>query len=221
MIISLPWADVTQAVKMTFMHRLQILSTISAILITACAPQITPTISPVDVQNTAIAGAFTLVAQTQAAIPTATPLPPTEAPTQTPLLTNTPLATAILSTSAATSVAAVASTSTAGGDHCATRILSWSPKGRPANIQIINTTRAAITVSLYLNETADHFECGYRVYEIGSRSDLVITDMVQGCYTLWAFNNDQRTPVNAYGSGCINNPDKWTIEISQDMVKGL
>jgi hypothetical protein len=206
---------------MTFMHRLQILSTISAILITACAPQITPTISPVDVQNTAIAGAFTLVAQTQAAIPTATPLPPTEAPSQTPLPTNTPLATAILSTSAATSVAAVASTSTAGGDHCATRILSWSPKGRPANIQIINTTRAAITVSLYLNETADHFECGYRVYEIGSRSDLVITDMVQGCYTLWAFNNDQRTPVNAFGSGCINNPDKWTIEISQDRVKGL
>jgi hypothetical protein len=28
---------------------------------------------------------------------------------------------------------------------------------------------------------------------------VFITDLVQGCYTLWAFNNDQRTPVNAYG----------------------
>ena len=205
------------------MNRLKIVTTIIAILITACAPQAAPTINPVDVQNTAIAGAFTLVAQTQAAIPTATPLPPTETPTQTPLPTNTSLATVTLVGTAATltPVAIVASTSTAGGDYCQTRILSWSPKGRPANIHLINTTRAAITVSLYLNETADHFECGYRVYEIGSRSDVFITDLVQGCYTLWAFNNDQRTPVNAFGSGCINNPDKWTIEISQDRVKGL
>ena len=201
------------------MSHLKSISTIfMAILISACGARATPTINAVDVQNTAVAGAFTLVAETQAAIPTATPLPPTETATQTqtPLPTNTPLT---LPTSIATLTPVAAST--AGGDPCLTRILSWSPKGRPANIQIINTTRAAITVSLYLNETADHFECGYRVYEIGSRSDVFITDLVQGCYTLWAFNNDQRTPVNAYGSGCINNPDKWTIEISQDRVKGL
>lgn len=223
MIISLRWADVTQAAEMMLMKRLKIVTTIIVILITACAPQATPTINPVDVQNTAIAGAFTLVAETQAAIPTETPLPPTEAPTQTPQSTNTSLATVTPAGTATTPTPAVvaASTSTAGGDYCQTRILSWSPKGRPANIHIINTTRAAITVSLYLNETADHFECGYRVYEIGSRSDVFITDLVQGCYTLWAFNNDQRTPVNAFGSGCINNPDKWTIEISQDRVKGL
>jgi hypothetical protein len=199
------------------MHRLRTVSTIILVmLVSACGAEPTPTINPVDVQNTAVAAAFTLVAETQAAIPTTTPLPPTETPTQTPLPTNTPLT---LPTSIATLTPVAANT--AGGDPCLTRILSWSPKGRPANIHIINTTRAAITVSLYLNETADHFECGYRVYEIGSRSDVFITDLVQGCYTLWAFNNDQRTPVNAYGSGCINNPDKWTIEISQDLVKGL
>ena len=203
------------------MSRLKtILIIIITMLISACGANVTPTINPVDVQNTAVAGAFTLVAQTQAAIPTATSVPPTETATQTltPLPTNTPLA---LSTSLATFTPVAVSTSTAGGDPCATRILSWSPKGRPANIHLINTTRAAITISLYLNETADHFECGYRVYEIGSRSDVFIADLVQGCYTLWAFNNDQKTPVNAYGYGCINNSDKWTIEISQDSVKGL
>lgn len=202
------------------MNRIKLVTTILAILITACAPQATPTINPVDVQNTAVAAAFTLVAETQAAMPTATSLPPTETATQTPAPTNTSLATVTLATTL-TPVAAVASTSTSGGDYCQTRILSWSPKGRPATIHIINTNRAAITVSLFLSETADHFECGYRVYEIGSRSDVFITDMVQGCYTLWAFNNDQRTPVNAFGSGCINNPDKWTIEITQDRVKGF
>src|ERR1700752_3631774 len=179
-----------------------------AILISACGPEVTPTINAVDVQNTAVSGAFTMVAETQAAIPTATPLPPTEIPTQTPLPTNTPLT---LPTSAATLTPVAAST--AGGDPCLTRVLSWSPKGRPATIRLVNTTRAAITVSIYLNETADHFECGYRVYNIASRNDLLITDLVQGCYNVWAFNNDQKTPVNAFGYGCINNSDKWTFEI--------
>lgn len=189
---------------------------IIAILISACGPEVTPTINAVDVQNTAVAGAFTMVAETQAAFPTATPLPPTEIPTQTPVPTNTPLT---LPTSAATITPVAAST--AGGDPCLTRVLSWSPKGRPATIRLVNTTRAAITVSIYLNETADHFECGYRVYNIASRSDLLITDLVQGCYNVWAFNNDQKTPVNAFGYGCINNSDKWTFEINQDSIKSL
>ena len=189
---------------------------IIAILISACGPEVTPTINAVDVQNTAVAGAFTMVAETQAAIPTATPLPPTEIPTQTPLPTNTPLT---LPTSPATLTPVAAST--AGGDPCLTRVLSWSPKGRPATIRLVNTTRAAITVSIYLNETADHFECGYRVYNIASRNDILITDLVQGCYNVWAFNNDPKTPVNAFGYGCINNSDKWTFEINQDSIKSL
>lgn len=224
MITSLPWADVTQAVKtfeIIYMSRLKSVSTILiAVLLSACGARATPTINPVDVQNTAVAGAFTLVAETQAAIPTDTPVPPTvtATQTQTPLPTNTPLT---LPTSATTLTPVAVIASTAGNDPCLTRTLSWSPKGRPAKIRIVNTTRAAITVSIYLNETDDHFECGYRVYNIASRGDLFITDLVQGCYNVWAFNDDQKIPVNAFGFGCINNPDKWTIEISQDSVKGL
>ena len=190
---------------------------IVATFVSACgAEPPPPTVAAVDVQNTAVAGAFTLVAQTQAAIPTATPLPPTETPTQTPLPTNTALA---LQTQAVTFTAQAANT--AGGDPCLTRILSWSPKGRPAKIRIVNTTKAAITISIYLNETADHFECGYRVYNISPRGDLIISDLVQGCYYILAFNNDPKTPVNAQGYGCINNPDKWTIEIFEGNLKGL
>jgi hypothetical protein len=174
-----------------------------------------PTMAAADVQNTAIAAAFTVVAQTQAAIPTATPLPPTETPTQTPLPTNTALA---LQTQAVT-FTPVAVASTSSGDHCDTRVLSGSPKGRETIIRIVNTTKAAVTVSLYLNETPDHFECGYRSYNLSSRNDVVITDLVQGCYNLWAFNSDPKILVNASGSGCINNPDKWTFEISQGSIK--
>ena len=189
-----------------------------ATIVSACgAESPPPTVAAVDVQDTAVAGAFTLVAQTEAAIPTATPLPPTNTPTQTPLPTNTALA---LQTQAVT-FTPLAAASTAGDDPCLTRILSESPKGRPAKIRILNTTKAAITISIYLNETADHFECGYRVYNISPRGDLMISDLVQGCYYILAFNNDPKTPVNAQGYGCINNPDKWTIEVFQGNLKGL
>jgi hypothetical protein len=202
------------------MSHLRTLSTILIIvLLSACGAEIPPTINAVDVQNTAVSGAFTLVAETQAAIPTATPLPPTETPTQTPLPTNTPLTLPTSATTLATFTPVAAST--AGADPCLTRVLSWSPKGRPATIRLVNTTRAEITVSIYLYETADQFECGYRVYNLASRSDVLITDLVQGCYNVWAFNNDQKIPVNAFGYGCINNSDKWTFEIHQDSIKSL
>jgi len=192
------------------------LITIFALVLNACGAEAVPTMNPVDVQNTAVSAAFTLVAQTQAAIPTATPPPPTETPTQTPLPTET---LPPLPTSNVALASPPASVSTSSGDPCDTRILSWSPKGKETKIQIVNLTKASVTVSLYLNETKDHFECGYRSYSLGSRGDVTISDLVQGCYNLWAFNSDPKVRVNASGYGCINNPDKWTFQITQDNIK--
>src|SRR5215216_7249556 len=59
----------------------------------ACAPQATPTADPVNVQQSAEAAAFTMVAETQQAAPTATPVPPTDTPAPVALPTNTPLPT--------------------------------------------------------------------------------------------------------------------------------
>lgn len=184
-----------------------------AVFVSACsATPAVPTIDPVDVQNTAVAAALTLVAQTQAAIPTATPLPPTETPTETDQATNTPLS---LPTLEATFTSVPQTTV----DPCSTRILSASPKGRETTIHIINTVKTRVTVSVYLNETASWGECGYRSYILGPRDNVLITDLIQGCYNLWAFNSDPDNPVNASGYGCINNPDKWTFEISSGNIK--
>lgn len=191
-----------------------------AILISACSPEVVPTMNAVDVQSTAVAAAFTLVAQTQAAIPTATPLPPTELPTETPLPTNTPAALPSLEVTATT--ASLGSGAPAGGaatvDPCSTRVLS-APKGRETIIRIANLTKAPVTVSLYLDETAGQGECGYRAYNLSKSSDVVISDLVQGCYYLWAWSTDPKIAVNSSGSGCINNPDKWTFEISANSIK--
>lgn len=68
-----------------------------AVILSACGGQpAEPTLSPEQVQGTAISAALTMVAMTQAAIPTNTPLPPTEAPSPTPLPTYTPFPSPIL-----------------------------------------------------------------------------------------------------------------------------
>ena len=185
------------------------------LIMSSCAAQAAPTMSSADVQSTAVASAFTMVAQTHEAIPSATPLPPTEIPTQTPLPTDTPIVPPTLEVTF-TSVPPTANPNT---DPCATRVLS-APKGRETIIRIVNTTKAAVTVSLYLNETAGSGACGYRGYNLSSRGDVVITDLVQGCYDLWAWSNTgEKVHVNGSGGGCINNNDKWTFEISEASIK--
>ena len=202
------------------MKRFSILTVLLAValLISACgAEPPPPTMNAVDVQNTAIAAAMTMVAQTQAAIPTATPPPPTETPTETPLPTDTPLPLPTLNVTL-TSTSAPVSSNNSGGDPCATRVLA--PKqGRETVVRVVNSTNVTITVSMYLNETASHGECGYRGFTLTKNNDIVYTDLVQGCYNLWAWSDDPKGKFSSSGSGCINNPDKWTFEVRADIIK--
>jgi len=187
-----------------------------AVITSACGAEPVPTVNAVDVQHTAEAAAFTMVAQTQAAIPTSTPLPPTKTPTQTPLPTDTPISLPTLET-IVPSVAAGAGNATV--DPCSTRVLS-SPQGPETIIRIVNKTRVAVGVSIYLEETASHGECGYRGYNIAKANDIVITDLVQGCYYVWAWSTESRLSFRVSSvRSCINNSDKWTFEISEGSVK--
>ncbi|HET6594566.1 MAG TPA: hypothetical protein VFG81_03015 [Anaerolineales bacterium] len=202
------------------MKRLSIFTLIlvATLILSACgAEPPPPTMNAVDVQNTAVAAAFTMVAQTQAAIPTATPLPPTEAPTQTPLPTDTPLPLPTTNVTV-TSTTAPVSSNNSGGDPCQTRVLS-PERGRETIIRVVNTTNVTITVSMYLNETAAHGECGYRGFTLSKNNDIVYTDLVQGCYNLWAWSDDPKGKFSSSGGGCINNPDKWTFEVRPDIIK--
>ena len=185
-----------------------------AVVLSACGAEATPTVNPVDVQNTAVAAAFTMVAQTQAAIPTATSLPPTETPTQTPLPTNTPLPLPTLNVTPTTA----AVVNTPGGDPCATRILS-APQGKETKIRIVNKTKSSpVKVSIYLDETPLG-ACGWGYVELARNGDVVISNWVQGCYSLYAWSDDPKGKFNSSGGGCINNSDKWTFEINTGSIK--
>ena len=193
-----------------------------ALIVSACGSPAAPTMNAAAVQSTAVAAAFTVVAQTQAAMPTATPLPPTNTPTETPLATNTPpplptiaMTNAVLASPTNSS----SSSSSSGTDPCANRVLGASPQGKQTTIRIVNETKVPIKLSLYLEETASHGECGYRYYEISKGGDVVISDLIQGCYDLWAWSDAPKGKFNSSGGGCINNDDKWTFEIGTGSIK--
>lgn len=190
------------------------------LIVSACGSPAAPTINAVDVQNTAVAAAFTMVAQTQASMPTNTPLPPTEAPTQTPppLPTDTPAPLPTSATSPIAPTVAAPTTSSGNGDPC-NQALNHAPLGKETTIRIWNTTKVPVTVSLYLNPTEAHGECGYRSYNLAKNADVIITDLVYGCYSLWAWSDDPKGKFNSSGGGCINNPDKWTFEVNTATVK--
>jgi hypothetical protein len=198
-----------------------------AFILSSCggtAPTVIPTLKGEDIQNTAIAAAFTVVAQTHEALPTDTsaptntPVPPTEIPTQTALPTETS-APGTLPTETATTVAVVqASPTTApasnGSDPC--NKPATISGGKLADFRIVNQTNAPITVSVYLNQTP-FGDCGYRGYSLAKDDSVEITDLVFGCYNLGVFINSKK-PTKVFGYGCINNYDRSTFFVNNDGV---
>lgn len=190
-------------------------------LFSACSPEPESTMSVEEVQGTAVAAAFTMIAQTQAAMPTATasPLPPTETPIPTlalPTNTAVPLDLSTQQTPTQQIVVQPSPTTASNKDEC-DKFLSGSVAGPTAPIRIMNNTKAAVNVSLYLEKTA-FGECGYRGYSISKNGSINI-DFPQGVIYAYAWILE---PINATVSGgpwAPNNTDKWTIEINENFMK--
>jgi hypothetical protein len=185
----------------------------------ACAPQATPTPigNATDVENTMVSEIVTMLAETHAAIPTATPTP-----TATATVTNTPAATAtlpIMPTLGAT-FTAIPGGNSGAADPCLNKVLPATLAGEPIRIRIDNPTRATLMLSVNLQQSGPQSECGYRGYTLAPGESLVITDLVEGCYTLWAWNPDP----DAYfivtnGTSCLDTSTSWTFDISTSSLR--
>lgn len=135
------------------LRKLIFLLTVLAVLLTACGAQGTPTLSPEESSGTAVAMASTIIAQTQAAMPTNTPIPPTETPSPTPLPTFTlePLPT----------IEILPTATTAPQGNCEGP-LNVGEAGPQSNIRVENETGGSVTFSLWLGEGANAFgQCGF------------------------------------------------------------
>jgi hypothetical protein len=189
------------------------------LMLSACrsrGAQASPTVNPADLQGTIAAAAFTIVAETSAAIPTATPLPPTATSTDTPAPTLTPLP---LPSSAVTLTSAPGGNSS-GTDPCINKTLPESLQGDPIRIRLNNSTRATLSLTVYLNQTGPQGVCGYRSYTLDPGQFIVLNDLVEGCYTLWAWNPDPDTYfIVTNGTNCLDTSDTWVFDISTSSIK--
>ena len=204
------------------MKRFSILTQVCIItlILSACGTQATPTVDPVaqavSLQGTIQAAAFTNVAQTQAAIPTATPLPPTA------VFTDTPAATAtlpVMPTLGATFTPLPGGNPSAADDPCIHTVMPASLEGETIKIRIDNPTKATIMVSVNLHQAKPQGQCGYRSYSLEPQGSLVINDLVVGCYSLWAWNPDPEDYfMVTNGTSCFNTSDSWTFDISTNSI---
>jgi len=146
---------------------------ILSLLISACGAQPTePSISAEDIQLTAVAAAFTVVAETQAAIPTNTQIPPTETVASTPTPTDTPVPSPttdqLLITPTLVPSFTPQASSSSGDDPCNQPLTSW--RGPSANLSITYEYKPQgkddyVVVSLWV--MTDLGECGY-LYDLST-----------------------------------------------------
>lgn len=183
----------------------------------ACAPQATPTVNATAVENTMVSEIVTMLAETHAAIPTATPTP-----TATVTVTNTPAATAtlpLMPTLGAT-FTAIPGGNSGAADPCINKVLPATLEGEPIRIRIDNPTRATLMLSVNLQQAGPQSECGYRGYTLAPGESLVINDLVEGCYTLWAWNPDPDGYfIVTNGTSCLDDSNSWTFDISTSSLR--
>jgi hypothetical protein len=181
------------------------------ILLTACGSKATPTVDAASVQASAVAMAFTMAAQTQAALPTATLVPPTATVTIPPPATPTVFALPTFPLSAPSATLASSSAS-----PCSVP-LSKDPTGRSATLRIVNENKSQVQGSICLAKTP-FGEFGVIGIALARMQDTILT-VPQGCYSAYFWVNDPKKPSTAQGYGlCMNNSDKWTMIIRGDTV---
>ena len=199
-----------------------ILGVIFLLLVSACAPEAAPTANPVDIQNTAAAAAQTMVAETQAALPTATTIPPTDPPTPTVLPTNTsiPLPTSetpgLVPTPTGLPTQPVAqaqptSSSSDNQDICNQALTSW--QGPTANFAIANLTKPQGTIVLSMYVETELGQCGYLIITGDSFSGPV------GQYSAGAFITGKQN-FKAFGSFRIT-AGNWKVVVKNDSIDAL
>jgi len=196
------------------MKRIWVILAITTLVLTACGPEPEPTMSPVEVQGTAMAVALTMVSETQAAIPTATPLPPTEAPTATPFPTNT---VPPLSLASPTQAIAVLSTNTpvpasGSNDPCNQPLTSWD--GESAQLSLRNNTKPKGLVTASLFFTTKLGQCGY----IGTQfSDSTTLTVPVGSFSAGAFVDGPKD-FKIFGGGTISRPGNYSLWFENESI---
>lgn len=190
--------------------RSTVISLLMMFLISACGLT-EPPIDTEDVENTAVAAAWIAITQTQEALPSPTPIPPTSTPepTATFLPTIAPLPTL-------PPTVAVAATPTA---ECS-QIPAAEPKGTLVTVEFTNESQGSANLAFGMLSPNEFGECFTYSYVIG-RGEVISTRVVAGCYWGYAWITGSETSVARSGEIvlCVTNPSQiYHIQITKETV---
>ena len=187
------------------------------ILLTACAPQAAPTMSPADVQGTAVSAAWTMVAATQAAIPTSTPLPPTPVPSPTSLAPFTPVPL-VIPTLPQLALASPTTAAAASDPTSCTKPLHMTQAGYLHNVRIENESPGTVNVSLNLYKPNLFGECGALSYQVkkGYKQVIQIPAGYWYVYT-WVLDPPSTGSVSFF-IGSSKSKDMLRLVVKKDVV---
>ncbi len=188
-----------------------VLGVLLSLAASACAPQATPTVKPLDIQHTAEAAAFTMVAQTEEAIPTATLVPPTETPSPTPVPTLTSITSPTSNVAPTQSQTAVSRSAGSTQNNCNKALTAW--EGPTAKLNLANATKPQGVVTLSLYVVTELGECGYLSQQFeasGSISGPI------GQYSAGAFV-DGKQDFRVFGGFRITQ-GSWTIVVKNESI---
>jgi hypothetical protein len=189
------------------------------VLITACAPQAAPTMSPADVQGTAVAAAWTMVAATQAAIPTNTPLPPTAVPSPTSLPTFTPAAPLVIPTLQPLLGLATPTTAAASAPGDCTRALALNLAGPIKRVRIENQSPGSANLSLNLYKPNLFGQCGSISFANIRKGSMTIIEIPNGYWYAYAWVLDPpSTGSVSFYLGPSKTKDLNRLVIKKDIV---
>lgn len=190
-----------------------------SVLLSACGAQATPTISPADVQSTAMAGALTVIAQTKAAIPTNTPEPTA---TNTPVSTDTPIPSPTievptLSSLLPTIVPTKPATSN-GTDDCL-HPLNTGEAGPTHDTLVKNQSGGSIILSLNLYKKNEFGQCGAISYNL-NKGDSVMANLPAGYWYAFAWMTIKGKQSSSSGSFFVQPAqfDKLELCVRKDNI---
>ena len=191
-------------------QKIIVFTLITALVLSACGAEQPPTLSAAEVGGTAQAAAFTMVAETQLANPTNTPLPPTEtaSPTPSPTDTPTPSPTVDPLLPTATFTLAPQSSAPTQQDNCNKLLSAW--EGPTARFIIENETRPRGTIVLSMYVVTELGECGYLAVYSNTFNGPI------GQYSAGAFV-DGRQDFKVFGGFRITQ-GSWSIVVRNDSI---
>jgi len=189
-------------------------------LLSACGVKAVPTIDPAQVQTSAVAVVKTMIAMTQTAMPTETPVPPTDTSTNTPqpTLTISPLpSTEVL----ASPPAAVLPTSSSA-EACSGAINANKGELLLKSLLINNKTKVVVGISIYLNKNT-FGDCGFWSTPTGvsANSSTSISNFFpsNSCYHVTAYTLSGKPNFTVGTDFCAGfSGDKFTLNVTESGI---